>query len=62
MTYIVTLNHNGQTFPLRGTIWAMNMDRAQVFVSREDAQAALEKARKFMKAAQFKAARIVETV
>lgn len=60
MQYIVTLIHNGQRWPLRGTTWAYSMDRAQVFASREAAQAALDKARKFMKAAQYKAARIEE--
>lgn len=58
--FIVTLYHNGQKWPLRGTVWAFSMDRATVYPSREAAEAALLKAKKFMKAAQFKAARIEE--
>lgn len=54
--FIVTLMHNGSKWPLRGTIWALSMERAQRFETREAAQAALLKAKPFMKAAQFKAA------
>lgn len=60
MTFIVTLIYNGQKLPLRGTTWAYSMDRAQQFATWEDANAALLKAKKFMKAAQFKAAKIEE--
>ena len=60
MAYIVTLVHNGEKWPLRGTVWAFRMDRAQQFDTREAAQAQLDKARKFMKAAQYKAAVIEE--
>ena len=62
MTWIVTIDHNGETWPLRGTVWAYSMDRAQRFETRELAQAALLKAKPFMKAAMFKKARIVEVV
>ena len=58
--YIVTLIHEGQKWPLRGTMWAFSMDRATKYETREAAQAALDKAKKFMKAAQYKAARIEE--
>jgi hypothetical protein len=37
MSYIVTVDHNGVTVPLRGTVWAFSMDRAQRFAAREDA-------------------------
>jgi hypothetical protein len=60
MTYIVTVNVNGTTWPLRGTNWAYSMDRAQVFASREEAQAGLDRAKKFMKATVYKKAVIVE--
>jgi len=60
MSYIVTVEHNGQTLPLRRTIWAMNMDRAQIFETREAAQAQLDKAKPFMKVATYRKARIVE--
>jgi len=60
MSYIVTLVHNGIKVPLRGTVWAFDMSRAQLFPTREAAQAALNKARPFMKAATFKRAQIEE--
>ena len=56
--FIVTLMHNGQKWPLRGTVWAFHMDRATHYETHEAAQAALDKAKKFMKAAQYKAAKI----
>jgi hypothetical protein len=59
-TYIVTVEHNGETWPLRGTIWEASMDRAQHFPSAEAAQAALGKAKKFMRPALRRKARIVE--
>ena len=58
--YIVTVTHNGNRVPLRGTVWAFVMERAQVFDTREQAQAALEKAKKFMKATIYKKAVIEE--
>lgn len=58
MSFIVTVNHNGETWPLRGPVWAFSMDRAQRFSTREEAQAALDKAKKFMKVAIYKKARI----
>jgi hypothetical protein len=60
--FIVTVNHNGEKWPLRGTVWAYSMDRAQKFETREAAQAALDKAKPFMKAAIFKKAQIEEVV
>jgi hypothetical protein len=56
--FIVTLMHNGTKWPLRGTVWAFSMDRATRFETEAAAEVALLKAKKFMKAAQFKAARI----
>lgn len=61
MTFIVTVEHNGSVWPLRGTVWAFSMDRAQHFNTREEAEAALLKAKPFMKATLFKKAKIVET-
>ena len=58
--YIVTLIHNGEKWPLRRTTWAFSMDRAQQFETKDAAQKQLDKAKKFMKAAQYKAARIEE--
>lgn len=57
---VVTPNKVGELCPLRGTIWAFSMDRAQKFDTRELAQAALDRAKKFMKAKTYKAASIIE--
>jgi hypothetical protein len=48
--FIVIVNHNGSTWPLRGNVWAFDMSRAQQFETREKAQAQLDKAKPFMKA------------
>lgn len=58
--FIVTVTHNGNKVPLRGTVWAFSMDRAQEFDTREAAQAALDKAKKFMKVSIYKKAQIEE--
>lgn len=58
--FIVTVSYNGVKWPLRGMAWAFSMDRAQKFTSREDAQAALDKAKKFMKPALHRSATIEE--
>ncbi len=61
MAFIVTVkNGAGEKVPLRGTVWAFAMERAQRFETREAAQAALDKAKKFMKARTYKAAQIEE--
>jgi hypothetical protein len=60
--YIVTVKMNGSEWPLRGTNWAYDMSRAQTFETRDAALAALNKAKKFMKAAVYKAAVIKEIV
>ena len=54
--FVVTVTNNGIKWPLRGTNWAYSMDRAQQFETHAAAQAALEKARKFMKPAIYKRA------
>lgn len=56
--FIVNLKHNGLNFYLRGTVWSFDVMRATEFDSREAAQAGLDKAKPFMKAAQYKAAKI----
>lgn len=59
--FVVTiLNGAGEKVPLRGTVWAFSMDRATRFATREDAQAALDKAKQFMKASVYKRAKIEE--
>lgn len=58
---IVTLHHLGATFYLRRTVWTAELDRADRFETEDAARAQLAKAKPFMKAAQFKAARIEET-
>jgi len=54
--FIVTVLNNGTKWPLRGTVWAFDMSRAQLFETEAEARAALEKARKFMKPAIYKRA------
>jgi hypothetical protein len=59
MAYIVTVEGpTGVRFPLRGIVVAYHMDRAEKFQSRSNAELALQKAKKFMKAETFKTARI----
>ena len=58
--YVVTLNHKGNTFWLRSTIWTADQTRAQQFESEEAARTQLAKAKKFMRVAQFNAAQIRE--
>lgn len=62
MSYIVTCPNSSNTarFPLRGTIIAFDMSRAQHFATREDAQAAIAKASRFMKPSVAKKMRIDE--
>ena len=60
MSYIVTVTMNGTKWPLRGTNWAYDMSRALYYPTREEAQAALDRARKFMKPAVYRAAVIEE--
>jgi hypothetical protein len=57
---VVFPSKTGEMFPLRGTVIAFSMDRAQHFESREAAQTALDKAAKFLKKATFKSAQIKE--
>lgn len=58
--FIVTVTHNGNEVPLRGTVWAFSMDRAQTFATREEAQAKLDQARRFMAPSIYKKAVIKE--
>lgn len=61
MSFIVTVkNGAGEKVPLRGTVWAFSMDRAQRFETREAAQAALDKAKKFMLNQVYRRAEIEE--
>lgn len=57
---VTTPNAIGERVPLRGSVWAFSMDRAQKFDTRELAQAALDKAKKFMNSRVYKAATIDE--
>jgi hypothetical protein len=58
--YIVTVEHNGEKWPLRGTVWAFSMERAQKFDTRAEAQTMLDRAKKFMKPALYRKALIEE--
>ncbi len=56
--FIVSLTNSQQDWFLRGTTWAGSKDRAQRFATRDDARAALAKAKPFTRPALFKLARI----
>lgn len=60
MAFIVTVIHNGEKWPLHGTAFAYSMDRAQKYDTREEAQAALDRAKKFMHSAVYRKAKIEE--
>lgn len=60
--FTVQLQTSEGTCYLRGTVWtfAGRVERASYYETAGDARDALDKAKKFMKAAHYKAARIVE--
>jgi hypothetical protein len=58
MFYVEVIS-KGAKFWLGGTVWRFSAERASMFGSEAEAKAALEKAKKFMPAATFKAARVV---
>lgn len=60
MAHIVKITNEGGDHWLRGTTWTFSAERANRFETEDAARAALTKARRFMKASQFKLARIVE--
>jgi hypothetical protein len=60
MKFVVRTTHLGQDYWLRATVWSRYPDRATPYDSHEDAKAALEKAKPFMKHAAYKAATIEE--
>lgn len=59
--FIIELSTPQGTCYLRGTIWTFPgaLERATVYDTQDKARAALDKAKRFMKAAHYKAARIV---
>lgn len=57
--FIVEFENNGQLYWLGGTVWRFAKERATLHDTREQAQAALDKAKKFMAAKVYRAARIV---
>lgn len=58
--HIITTKNEGQTFYLRGTVWASYRDRATQYETVEQARAAIDKAKKFMHPRIYKAIQIVE--
>ena len=62
MTFLVTITNPGGEYFLRGTVWTGAIERAQQFPTREAAEAGLAKARKFVKPAMFKLARVREVL
>lgn len=59
ITYHVATTNQGVGYFLRGTTWTSEPTRAATFATEADARTALDRARKFMKPAAFKAARVV---
>ena len=57
--YIVTLENKGNRFWFRGTNWAFERDRAQVFASEDAARAALLRAKQFMGALVYRKAQVI---
>lgn len=57
--FIVEVDNAGSTFWLGGTVWRFAKERATLHDTRESAQAALDKAKKFMAAKIYRSARIV---
>jgi hypothetical protein len=55
---VVTVVNEGVRFWLKGTTWSFSLDRAQRFDTTEAAFAAIEKAKKFNKAAVMKRAEL----
>ena len=58
--FIVTLTNEGNKFWLRGTTWGFTADRANCFLSKEDAEKAITKAKKFMTPAMYRKINIEE--
>jgi hypothetical protein len=60
--YVVELHNNGTDYFLKGTTWAFNITRANLFESFEEAFKGLHKAKQFTAPKVFKLARIVEVM
>lgn len=58
MSTVVTVVNAGARFWLKGTTWAFSLERAQRFDTTEAAFAAIERAKKFHKAAVMKRAEL----
>lgn len=60
--FIVTLTNEDNKFWLHGTTWAFKADGSDRFLTIEDAEKALEQAKKFTKPAVHKKAIIEEDI
>jgi len=60
LLFIVVTPGYGGNWYLRGTTWTGEQERANKFTTHEAALTALNRARRFMKPAAFKAATIVK--
>ena len=58
--YIVTVTKHNETYFLRGTVWAFRAERAFEYDNEPDARIALARARPYMPASVYRAARVVE--
>jgi hypothetical protein len=56
--FVFTVNHNGRDFWLRGTVWSFSRDRATEYATEWEASEALEKAKPFMAAKVYRAAKL----
>ena len=57
--FIVETLSKGERYFLKSTTWTSARERATEFQDEQAAEEGLERARKFMKAAAYKAARVV---
>ena len=57
--FLVQVENQGNKFWLGGTVWRFSVERATLYDTTEAAQAALDKARKFMVAKIYRAAVIL---
>jgi len=59
MSFIITVNHSGNEFYLRGTVWTAYSERATVYPDISTGVAALLKAKPFMPLKLFKKAQVI---
>lgn len=58
--FMVTVENQGNTFWLKATTWAFQKERGDTFATKEDATAAIERAKQFMVPAIRRKVQIVD--